>query len=72
MKKIFIKLLRIALWSVVGLLLGFIIYITGAVMAMTAIEEKCEQYNGFTTTEDKVFMCIPVKEPIDPKKGVDS
>lgn len=66
------KIIRITLWTIVALLLAFIIYLTGAVVAMTQIEEKCELYHGFSTTEDKAFVCIPIQQSDSTKKGVDS
>ena len=71
MKTIFKKILRVVLWSLVALLLGFILYMAGAVMAMQSIEDKCKTLGMFSTTDDQAYMCMPIKLN-KPKKGVDS
>jgi len=68
----FKKVLRIILWSMVVLLLGVIIYFAGAMTMMTAIEEDCNTIGGFSTTEDSVYMCMPIRTLEKKKEGVDS
>lgn len=67
------KILRILLWSIAGLLLLFLSFMTGGVMVLMQIENQCQTIGVFSTKEDKVFGCIELVKPVpEIKRGVDS
>ena len=60
------KIVRIILWSLVGLLLAFIMFMTGGAVALYQIEKECEIVHAFQTQEGKNFFCAEIK--LTPKK----
>ena len=51
------KITRFVLWTMVGLLLAFIIFMTGGAFALYSIEQECETIHVFSTQEGKTFFC---------------
>ena len=55
------KITRFVLWTMVGLLLAFIIFMTGGAFALYQIEQECETTHIFQTQEGKTFLCNVIK-----------
>lgn len=52
------RVTRIILWSLVGLLLLFLSFMSGGALVLYSIEQECLQRGAFATQEGTVFICM--------------
>lgn len=60
------RIARRILWTMVAALLGFIMFMSGATVALYQIQQECEIRHAFQTQEGKNFFCAEIIET--PKK----